>query len=606
MVMLACSALAAIPWLVYLRSRLGGLISLVLVTLAAPTLLILLMVLARATGAPLVASLLSVVILAAATGAALRVRSGAYGRARDAVPLRDVLPAGLGALVALGTFLAGRFLPGAPRVSWAMLGDSASQLVEARLIIGDGGLTPPPMVNPVPLTAAIVAAVAAPGRPATGAGATLAHDLGTYASTWAALIVLSCVLAGAIGYAVVKHSSRLVGIPARVTVAATSLLPLGWFWTGYPVKFGFINAHVAFVLLLASILGCLCTRRRLAMGVAIQLLAIVLTLLTWSPLAVLPAALAVTQALGALRSVAKWSRRARATGFIVALAGFGCALWLGIPMLQQARGSLRVAGGLAEFPKPMLALAAVTLIALTLAASARVDWFGLGIIVLSLASLGGLAMVLLLSGEFSGPWTYYPHKYAWIATAVLLTVALPQGACAVARLRSARVRALFYGAAALAVAGSLGLGSWWAPGYLRFLGDSLPYVILVEDNLPDEGQSPDAVADAVIARVGLPRLTVPWESSLANDYRAGFWLIQLRRETALSVGDVAVSDALWPLANFHESPADLCTLAEVVPEGLTVQTANGALAGEIQKLCPAADLVVVGDPLAGSAARNRS
>lgn len=596
MVMWTCFALAAIPWLVFLRPRVGGLASLVLVTLAAPALLIVLMIVARATGTPLVASLLSVVILAAATGWALLMRSGTHGRARRAAPLRDVLPAGLGAFVALGTFACGQFLPGSPRVSWAMLGDSASQLVEARQIMSDGGLFPPPMRNPVPLTPAIVAAVAAPGRPATGAGAILSHDLGAYASTWAALIVMSCVLAGAVGYAVVQQSSRLAGIPARATVAATSLLPLGWFWTGYPIKFGFINAHVAFVVLLASILGYFCTLRRPGMGIAIHLLAIVLTLLTWSPLAVLPAALAITQALSALRSVAKLSRRARAASLIVALAGFGCALWIGIPMLQQARDSLSVAGGLAPFPKPMLPAAAAILVALTLAASPRADRVRLGVISVSVASLVGLALMLVLSGELRGPWTYYPHKFAWIATVVLLTIALPQAACAAARLRSARARAVLYGAGTLAVAASLGLGSWWAPGNLHRLRDSLPYLILVEDNLPDEGQSPDAVADAVIARVGLPRLTIPWESSLANDYRASFWLIQLRREAALRAGDGATAGELWTLANFHESPAELCQLAEIVPEGLTVQTADGALAGEIEGLCPTADLIVENDP----------
>jgi hypothetical protein len=596
MLMWMCFALAAIPWLVFLRSRFGGLASLALVTLAAPALLIVLMVFAYVTGAPLVASVLGVVILVAASGWLLVTRSGAHGRGRATTPLRDVLPAGLGACVALGTFVSGHFLPGSPRVSWAMLGDSASQLVSARQIIGDGGLTPPPMANPVPLTSAIVAAVAAPGRPATGAGAILSHDLGAYASTWAALIVVSCALAGAVGYAVVQQSSRLSSIPARATVAATSLLPLGWFWTGYPIKFGFINAHVAFVVLLASILAYFGTLRRPGTGVAIQLLAIVLTLLTWSPLAVLPAALAITQALSALRSVATLSRRARAAALIVALAGFGCALWIGIPLLQRARESLSVAGGLAPFPKPMLALAAAILVALTLVASPRADRVRLGVISVSLASLVGMVMVLVLSGELLGPWTYYPHKFAWIATTVLLTIALPQAACAAARLRSARARAMLYGAGSLVVAASLGLGSWWAPGNLHRLRDSLPYLILVEDNLPDQGQSPDAVANAVISRVGLPRLTIPWESSLANDYRVAFWLIELRREAALGVGDGAAATELWALANFHESPAELCTLAETVPEGLTVQTANEALSGEIEGLCPTADLIVEGDP----------
>jgi hypothetical protein len=598
MLMWTCLTLATIPWLMFLRSRAGGLASLVLVTLAAPALLIAFMIFARATGAPLVATLVGVVILAAAAGWVLLARSGVGRRARGATPVREMLPAGLGAFVALGTFICGQFLPGSPRVAWAMLGDSASQLVEARHIIGSGGLTPPPMANPVPLTSAIAAAVAAPGRPAAGAGAIVSHDLAAYATAWAALIVMTCLLAGAVGYAVVRQSSRLVGIPARATVAATSLLPLGWFWTGYPVKFGFINAQVAFIILFASLLGYFGTLRRPGLGIAIQLLAIVLTLLTWSPLAVLPGALALTQAVAALRSFARWPRRAQVASSVAALAGIGAALWLGIPMLLEARASLRVPGGLAEFPKPMLAWAAVTLVALTVAASGRVDRFGLGILGVSLASLLGLVMVLVLSGEVRGPWSYYPHKFAWIATAVLLTVAFPQAACAAARLRTARVRAVLYGAGVFALAGSLGLGSWWAPGNLHLLRDSLPYLIFVEDNLPDDGQSPDAVANAVAARVGLPRLTIPWQSSLANDYRVAFWLIQLRREAALAVGDGAAADELWTLAHFHETPGDLCKLAAIVPEGLTVQTADGALAGEIRDLCPTADVIVEGDPLA--------
>jgi hypothetical protein len=596
MVMWTVFALAALPWLVFLRSRVGGLASLALVTLSAPALLIVLMIVARATGTPLGASVLGVVILAAASGLALLVRSRAHWRPRGAAPLRDVLPAGVGAFVALATFTLGRFLPGSPRVSWAMLGDSASQLVEARQIIADGGLTPPPMANPVPLTSAIVAAFAAPGRPASGAGAILAHDLSAYAATWSALIVMSCVLAGAVGYAVIQQSSRLTGIPARATVAATSLLPLGWFWAGYPIKFGFINAHVALVVLLASILGYFCTPRRPGLGIAIQLLAIVLTLLTWSPLAVLPAALAILQALSAVRSFAQRSRRVQVASLIVASVGVGAAVWLGIPMLLDARASLSVAGGLAAFPKPMLPAAAAILVALTLAASPRGGRVRLGTIGVSVASLVGLLMVLTLSGELRGPWTYYPHKFAWIATVVLLTIALPQAACAAARLRSARARAVLYAVGTLAVAVTFGLGSWWAPGNLHRLRYSLPYLILVEDDLPNRGQSPDAVANAVIQRVGLPRLTIPWESSIANDYRAAFWLIQLRREAALHAGNVSAAEGLWNLANFHKSPAELCKLAAIVPEGLTVQTADRALAGKIERLCPTADLIVEGDP----------
>lgn len=602
MVILTCVVLAAIPWVAFMRKRLGALASIALVTLGAPALLIATMILARATGAHLVASMVSAVLLMALLGWVLALRSGIDRRLNASASWHDVLAAWVGGLVALATFLLAPLVPGSSRVSWAMLGDSASQLEYARLIISEGGLTPPPMENPVPLTPAIVAAVAAPGRPSTGSGTILSHDLGAYASTWAALIVTTCLLAGAIGYAIVKRSPRLGGVPARATIAATSLLPLGWFWTGYPVKFGFVNAQVVFVVLLASILGYLGTQRRPGTGLIIQLAAILLTLLTWSPLAILPAALAIAQAIGALGSAAQWSRRNRAIGLAVAVGGLGGALWLGIPMLLAASGSLSVPGGLAEFPKPMLPATAAILIVVTLAGTSRAraerqDRIHHGLVGLALGALVGLVVVLVLSGTVSAPWSYYPHKYAWIATALLLTVALPQSAGAAARLPWARVRGALYGAGALAVAVSLGLGSWWAPGYLHFLRDSLPYVILVEDNLPDQNQSPDAVADAVISRVNLPRLTIPWRSSIANDYRASFWLIHLQIEDAQRRGDSGAMAELWTLANFHETPSDLCRLAEVVPQGLTVQTSNRAVAGELEALCPTADIVVEGDPL---------
>lgn len=220
------------------------------------------------------------------------------------------------------------------------------------------------------------------------------------------------------------------------------------------------------------------------------------------------------------------------------------------------------------------------------------DRVGADLAGLAFGALVGQIVVLVLSGTISKPWTYYPQKRAWIATAVLLTVALPQAACTVARLPWARARTVLYSAGALAVAVSLGLGSWWAPGRLHFLRDSLPYVMLVEDNLPAPGQSPDAVADAVIARIDLPRLTIPWESSLANDYRASPWLIHLQIEEAARRGDSAAMAELWTLANFHETPADLCALAGIVPWGLTVQTENGALEGDLKTLCPAANVIV--------------
>ena len=73
--------------------------------------------------------------------------------------------------------------------------------------------------------------------------------------------------------------------------------------------------------------------------------------------------------------------------------------------------------------------------------------------------------------------------------------------------------------------------------------------------------------------------------------------MHLRIEEAASRGDSAAMAELWTLANFHEIPADLCALTDAVSQGLIVRTANGALAGDLETLCPAANVIVDGDSL---------
>src|SRR5690606_27798038 len=112
-------------------------------------------------------------------------------------------------------------------------------------------------------------------------------------------------------HGVVSRSSRLTGWAARFAVTGTSLLPLGWFWTGYPIKFGFINAHVAYVVVLATVAAYLGLVRKPWLGLALQLLAAVLLILTWSPLAVFPAVLGVAHMAVVLRGWRELAARVR-------------------------------------------------------------------------------------------------------------------------------------------------------------------------------------------------------------------------------------------------------------------------------------------------------
>ncbi len=587
-------AVATLPWAFMLRGRIGGVGAVATVTLAVPALVMALMFGAQATGMPLGASVVGLVVLTGVAGWVMCVRAPGVGRGPRAVPWAHVWPAATGAGVAAATFLLALVVPGASRLAWAMLGDSASQFTEVRLIFAAGGVAPPPLVNPVPLTPALVAATGAPGRTASDPGALFLHDLSAYASTWAALIVASCLLAGMVAHGVVSRSSRLTGWAARFAVTGTSLLPLGWFWTGYPIKFGFINAHVAYVVVLATVAAYLGLVRKPWLGLALQLLAAVLLILTWSPLAVFPAVLGVAHMAVVLRGWRELAARVRVGTVAGVLAGVAVAVPFGLPLVRDARSSLTIAGGLAEFPKPMLAGAAAVLLAGIALTPMRRDRIGLGLAGIGIGALVGQVAILALAGQLTGPWSYYPHKYAWLATAVVLTVAVPVVLTAAAGFRSRVSRVGLQAGMAVAIAVSLGLGSWWLPGQAAYLGNSLPVLILVEDDLPDQGQAPGAVPDAVAARAGAEPLTIPWRSDLANDYRVAFWLIHLERERAILRGDGEAAGQLWVLANFHEEAEDVCALAGVAAGGLTVETSDAQAAEQLDAQCSGAVGAVVG------------
>lgn len=514
----------------------------------------------------------------------------------------DWLAASAGAVVATCTFALASVLPGTSRVSWAMLGDSASQLVYARRILADGGLVPPPMPNPVPLAPALVAVAAAPLRPSHVLGsnetaeAALRHDLAAYAAVWAALIVVMCLLAGVLAHSLADTLGMDRSTTRRLAVAASSLLPLGWFWTGYPIKFGFINAQVALVILLAAVIAALSLHRSPVLVVCTLVAATGLLAITWTPLAAIPAVLAVApvvQLAGRLRSAAPvW----RAFAILAAMALMLVSWRFGSPLLADARASLSTPGGLAEFPKPMLPATAAMLVGLVLLTRQRRNRTLLNVTAgLTTGACVGLATVVWLSGS-GRTWSYYPHKYAWICTALLLLATPVLGTAAVQRLRSSAARRAVGMAAVAGLAVSLGLGAQAAPGELRRLEDNLPRLMLVEDYLPNQSQSPDAVATEVVGRVDEERLTLPWRSSIANDYRITFWLLQLEIEDARQRGDWEAADQLWILANFHDNPQDLCTIAAITPEGLTVETRDGTLAATLTDLCPAADVLVEVSP----------
>src|SRR5690606_16138257 len=157
----------------------------------------------------------------------------------------------------------------------------------ARMMIGDGGLDADAHPNSSPLTAGLIALAAAPGR--ESASLMLEHDVTRMAQLWFLAALAGTVLAGLVGLRATQMASAGIRIGAAVVSA---LVASSWFVWGFALQFGFVNATIALVVMLAAWLAWLEARVAPILGSAVLSLAAVAMLATWAPLAAVPGVLA--------------------------------------------------------------------------------------------------------------------------------------------------------------------------------------------------------------------------------------------------------------------------------------------------------------------------
>ena len=426
--------LAAAPWAWIIGTRWGTTPAVVTTVLGGFWVILASTMVTGSTSLPLLPTFVVLLTGIGAGGVWLTARSlPVLIRRPSLVTVAIWVPSLLGTIVWGATMLATAFVPGAARVSWVMNGDTANNLLYAREAIERGGIELGAMANPVPLPSAIMTIAMAPGRAAIPASDFLAHDITALAQAWGLIIAVSCVLAGAVAATLTSSLSSRPWVTACIGAGA-SLLPLTWFATGVNLEFGFFNAQIALPIVLGSILIAFGARSHPVAVLSVEFIATTLLLSVWSPLAVLPISLG---ALVIIRERTGLLRRGKVSTLALALSLLQLVIYgivLVLPSLLAQGGALAALGGIFPYRKFMLPLLVVPLLVLVFVAARKLrNVVVIDVLVISLGFSLVLAVLAFISGNPFGQWSYYPQKFSWMASIVVLVLLVGAGGAVVAR-----------------------------------------------------------------------------------------------------------------------------------------------------------------------------
>jgi hypothetical protein len=568
-------ALASVPWLLVVRERRGALIAVGGVVLALTWVVLVVLILTAALHLPMLLTTILIVGAAGILGAA-RVLVLRTIRRPDRRGVSIVLPALLGPLVWFGLVLSTGFVSSVARISWVMSGDSPNNLLFARDITYHSGILVGATQNPVPLPAALLAVFVGPGRGAVGSARLLEHDLQAFSQLWTIVIALVCFLGGIVAASLARAASDRVLVCA-IVAAAASVLPISWLVLVYPVEDGFFGSHVALVIIFASLLVYQGSRRNPRLSFGLLLMACTLLLATWSPLVAIPGCLAVVVLIQDWRVF----RSTRGRGLGVLIACVAQLLIYGIvvvaPAFLNQKQFLSGGGASYVFPPPIVfTLIGCIVIAAFLARRATGVRPVFGAIALAVGSLGGLGALLINSGRTGNFWTYYPSKFAWTVIVVIAVMLIGAVPAVLVRYSSRRGMRLVASVIAIAIVTGVVVTVPRDPEH--------PSMLPANWILNPAG---DATAEAIVSSADLDHPTLYWESQVPSEQYINFWLLEV---ASRSVSNVKLRTYAY---GYREgSIKDLCAIVTLIGTGVTIKTANPALAGSVMNTCPSAGAIV--------------
>jgi hypothetical protein len=567
--MLLSGLAAGLAWFPNLRSRSIS-FAMAFTTIVTGVLfsLLLVLVVTALVPVPPLAALCGFYALAAAAGILTTAdRTVLFVPKPSAGGLLVVVAPFAGAAVWLAVRALSAFVPNATEIAWATINDGANSLLFGRQVIIDGGIRLGPGENPVPLTAAIVAAATMPGR---SPAATAEHDVLAFVGAWSLLIVLVCISVGLLCQSLIQAGRRTVRI---LGPALTSLLPLSWIIGGLTIEYGYINVAPTLMLLAFATIAFVLAHRHAPMSLIVIVVVGMLLMTSWSPLTLIPvflAAILIIRERSALW-IARPSMKVAMVVTVLLAVVFAVAFVL--PTFNASREAIESDVSFYPFRvrHVVVVLAAATILAVVLWWR-RKDPVPL-LALFAVAAGGGAAVAVFLyarRGEAT-LWAYYPYKALWF---LLIMVLVLTTVFAVAVIGEFVHRAwAVIASMVLAGAATVAFGSWanTVPGYgsMNVVQRVLSGMILAEN-------AGDSTWDRIFDLADDEPRGILWRSGDPNESFIDFWLVKL---ASPGFDDLELHVLAYTIDTSDVD--DLCRFAEIVGPELQVETQDPALPHEV-------------------------
>lgn len=466
--------------------------------------------------------------------------------------------------------------------SWAMQNDATWNLVVSRFVIGDGGIDPSLHANPSPLAPILIAVSAAIGRSSVLPAALLTHDASRAAELWVILGASGAALAGVIAVNATKNSHPALRWMAGL---ATSCIPLAWFTFGYSLEFGFYNASIALVILLAAWIAWRELPHSPVASITALLIALIAALASWGPLVIIVVALLVVATGSLLRDRFSFPSFSSALAPIMAAAlALAYGLFVTLPDLRRDGAALSSNGGIfpLTFGQAVLIVAITSGIVLFYAAS-RGD-ANLLVGMLALLAGGGLGGLLLVMQRSDGTnfWGYYPVKFTWMLISLLFVTATSVVFAAVGQLRTKPWTSL--GLLAVGAGAILALAWQMPPRYFPSVKNLFPPAnILTETGVarldPAARTLFDITTDNQPAIAFL--LSAPEQDKFMNS-----WLLQLENKTS------ADPVRYWAYYLDPQNESELCEALIAWDTEVVIHTSDTGLGDRVLESCTGAEFSI--------------
>lgn len=467
------------------------------------------------------------------------------------------------------------------KYSWAMNNDAVWTTMSARHIVTDGGVETAVHMNSSPLMSALMAVGSSIGRSTLAEVDLLRHDIAEEALIWVLVFLMMSLLVGLI---VARSVSPGRPILRLVLAYFAGFFPFGWYVAGYMLMYGFYSATLALVLLLAVLVVGREAFRSPVAGVSLLLLGSTAMLATWAPLVVVPGVFA---ALVFVRNWRVFLSRAHpwrlAAWLFAAVQLLTYLVLVTVPDFGVDGEALANGGGTPSVSAALFgaffvgALVSSLLVARAGRSTLQLVW----IVALGVGLLLGLGVLLWQTRNSGTPWSYYPSKFAWMATIVLFVVS----ASNVASLLSSyyRKRLAF---TAVGLSGVLVGTALFIPMSSELTGDDLrgPFVNTVRS------VEPTAVVTDLLFSFSAPsekNLMSKYLATPPEDMRENLWLLQLSAEKS--------NERIRYFSYVMDTtdPRSVCTAIRAWGGGVTVRTTDPDWERALRSVCRDTQFTVV-------------